>query len=282
MIKNNKSKIILISIIVVIVYSIFFNSNSSNVFNIGIVDIEGTILESEKIVKTLDEFDKREDIKAIIVRLNTPGGSVAPSQEIYQKVKKIALDNHKPIIASIGSVAASGGYYIAIGADQIVANPGSITGSIGVIISYPVAKDLIEKIGLKFKTIKSGSLKDAGSPYRYPNEEDNIYFKSIVDDLHNQFVDEVSRQRNISYDNIKKYADGRIFTGKEAYKSNLIDTLGTFEDALNISMNLANISGETNLIYPDVDGNKLLKMFFDESKIWINSIEKIPMYLLNN
>ena len=202
MIKNNKSKIILISIILVIVYSIFFNSNSSNVFNIGIVDIEGTILESEKIVKTLDEFDKREDIKAIIVRLNTPGGSVAPSQEIYQKVKKIALDNHKPIIASIGSVAASGGYYIAIGADQIVANPGSITGSIGVIISYPVAKDLIEKIGLKFKTIKSGSLKDAGSPYRYPNEEDNIYFKSIVDDLHNQFVEEVSRQRNITYDNI--------------------------------------------------------------------------------
>ena len=277
--KKHKSKVILVSLALIILISFFNNDTSTGKHNIGIVEIEGTILESDKIIENLNIFNDRDDIKAIIVRLNTPGGSVAPSQEIYEKVKKIAYQNKKPIIASVSSVAASGGYYIAIGAHKIIANPGSITGSIGVIMSYPIAKDLIEKIGMEFQTIKSGQLKDSGSPYRYANKQDSIYFKSIVNDLHNQFVEQVSIQRKISRKDIDKYCDGRIFTGKKAYEINLVDTLGTFEDALNISKNLANISGETNLIYPKVDRGNLLKILLEETKSWVDFFNEIPMYI---
>ena len=282
LIKSNK--IIIISILSFAIIFFYFseNSNSEVLNNIGVIEIEGTILSSRLIVEQLDNFNERDDIKAIIVRLNTPGGSVAPSQEIYEKVKKIANYSEKPIVASIASVSASGGYYIAIGADRIIANPGSITGSIGVIMNFPIAKDLIEKIGFEFKTIKSGELKDAGSPYKYPTEKDEKYFKSIVDNLHNQFLREVSNQRNIPIVKLNQYADGRIFTGEQAYNINLIDTLGTFEDALNISKNLANISGKTNLIYPKMNKSKLLKLFFEESRSFLNIKEKLPMYLFNN
>lgn len=280
--KLNKKKIILFLSFVVIFFFLSKNSNSEVLNNIGVVEIEGTILSSKEIIQELDNFYNRDDIKAIIIRLNTPGGSVAPSQEIYEKVKKIASSNTKPIVASIGSISASGGYYIAIGADKIIANPGSITGSIGVIMNFPIAKDLIEKIGLEFKTIKSGDLKDAGSPYKYPTDKDEKYFESIVNNLHNQFLREVSIQRSIPIVKLNEYADGRIFTGEQAYSINLIDTLGTFEDALNISKNLANISGETNLIYPKINKSKFLKMFFEESRSFLNIKQKLPMYLFSN
>ena len=280
--KLRKNKIIIITSIAFIFFLFSRISNSEVLNNIGVVEIEGTILSSKAIVQELDNFYNRDDIKAIIIRLNTPGGSVAPSQEIYEKVKKIASSNTKPIVASIGSISASGGYYIAIGADKIIANPGSITGSIGVIMNFPIAKDLIEKIGLEFKTIKSGDLKDAGSPYKYPTDKDEKYFESIVNNLHNQFLREVSIQRSIPIVKLNEYADGRIFTGEQAYSINLIDTLGTFEDALNISKNLANISGETNLIYPKINKSKFLKMFFEESRSFLNIKQKLPMYLFSN
>ncbi len=281
MIKSKKKYIILFSIIILIVLSISFDSET-NVNNIGVIEISGTIMDSKDIIEALDKFNNRADIKSIILRLNTPGGAVSPSQEIYKKVKSISLQNKKPIIASIGSVAASGGYYIAIGADRIIANPGSITGSIGVIINFPIAKDLVDKVGLRFNTIKSGKMKDAGSLYRYPSEDENIFFQQIVDDLHNQFVQEVSLQRNIKIDKLLSITDGRIFTGKQAYELGLIDSIGTFEDALNISKNLANISGSTNLVYPKDKKGRLIKMLFDESKIWLNTMDNIPMYLYDN
>jgi protease-4 len=282
MIKSKKNKIIIILSITFIFFILSRNLTSEVVNNIGVVEIEGTILSSKEIIQELDNFYNRDDIKAIIIRLNSPGGSVAPSQEIYEKVKKIASTDTKPIVASIGSMSASGGYYIAIGADKIIANPGSITGSIGVIMNFPIAKDLIEKIGLEFKTIKSGDLKDAGSPYKYPTDKDEKYFESIVSNLHNQFLREVSIQRSIPIVRLNEYADGRIFTGEQAYSINLIDTLGTFEDALNISKNLANISGETNLIYPKINKSKFLKMFFEESRSFLNIKQKLPMYLFSN
>ena len=277
---NSKIFYIVLSCIIIIMF--FTSDTKSNKKNIGVVKIEGTIMESEKIIQHLNEFNDREDIKAIIIRLNTPGGSVAPSQEIFQKVKLISESNKKPIIASISSVAASGGYYIAIGADKIVANPGSITGSIGVIITYPIAKELIDKIGLKFEIHKSGKLKDSGSPYRIANEDDRIYFKEVVDDMHRQFTKEVSIQRGIDLKTINKYSDGRIFTGEKAYNIGLIDTLGSFEDALNISKNLANIQGDINLIYPDKDKGHLFKMLFEQKILWSNFIEKLPMFIINN
>lgn len=280
--KRYKNRIIISIIFLLICLSFLKDSEQVNTNNIGIVEIEGTIMSSRSIIEDLDNFAKRDDIKAIILRLNTPGGSVAPSQEIYEKVKSIADFSDKPIIASIASVSASGGYYIAIGADKIIANPGSITGSIGVIMNFPIAKDLIDKVGLEFKTVKSGELKDAGSPYKYPTEKEQKYFNSIVSNLHSQFLKQVSLQRNITITDLNQYADGRIFTGEQAYNLNLIDTLGTFEDALNISKILANIPGETNLIYPEINKSKLLKFFLNESRSFFNIKEKLPMYLYSN
>ena len=250
-----------------------------SVDNIGVIEIKGTIMDSKDIIKAIDEFNNRTDIKSIILRLDTPGGAVSPSQEIYEKVKSISVQNKKPIVASISSVAASGGYYIAIGADEIIANPGSITGSIGVIINFPIAKELVDKVGLKFNTVKSGKMKDAGSPYRNPTDDENVFFQEIVNDLHSQFVKEVSIQRNIDIDKLSSITDGRIFTGKQAYELGLIDSIGTFEDALNISKNLANISGETNLIYPKVDRGNLLKILLEETKSWVDFFNEIPMYI---
>ena len=281
MIKNKKYFILLSILILIIILSVPFNSNSSYVTKVGIIEINGTIMDSKKIVDDLNDFNNDDDIKAIIIRLDTPGGAVAPSQEIYNKVKNIAVENKKPIIASMGSVAASGGYYIAIGADKIIANPGTITGSIGVIINFPIAKDIVEKVGFKFNTIKSGKMKDAGSPYREPTDEENIFFQDIVDDLYLQFVTEVSNQRNISMDNLKNISDGRIFTGNKAYELGLIDSIGTFEDALNISKNLANISTEIDIVYPKDEKGKFIKMIFDESRLRLNAMGNVPMYLLN-
>ena len=280
MIKNKKYFILLSILILIIILSVPFNSNSSYLTKVGIIEINGTIMDSKKIVDDLNDFNNDDYIKAIIIRLDTPGGAVAPSQEIYNKVKNIAVENKKPIIASMGSVAASGGYYIAIGADKIIANPGTITGSIGVIINFPIAKDIVEKVGFKFNTIKSGKMKDAGSPYREPTDEENIFFQDIVDDLYLQFVTEVSNQRNISMDNLRNISDGRIFTGNKAYELGLIDSIGTFEDALNISKNLANISGEIDLVYPKDEKGKFIKMIFDESRLKLNAMGNIPMYLL--
>ena len=279
--KNKKYLVLLIVVIILSITSLFFD-NVTDVNNIGIVEIEGTIVDSKKFVEVLDDFSKRQDIKAIVLRLDTPGGAVAPSQEIYAKVKKISLDNNKPIIASIGSVAASGGYYIAIGADQIVANSGSITGSIGVIINFPIAADLVEKVGFKFNTVTSGKMKDAGSPYREPTDDENIFFQEIVDDLYNQFITEVSKNRKIDILDLSNIADGRIFTGQKAFNLGLVDTIGTFEDALNISKNLANISGDIKLIYPKEEKGRFLRMLLEESKAWMNSMYNVPMYLYYN
>ena len=280
MIKNKKYFILLSIIVLIIILSIPFDSKNTYKSKIAILEINGTIMDSKKIVDDLNDFNSNDDIKAIIVRLDTPGGAVAPSQEIYNKVKNISIENKKPIIASMGSVAASGGYYIAIGADKIIANPGTITGSIGVIINFPIAKDVVEKVGFKFNTIKSGKMKDAGSPYRDPTDEENIFFQDIVDDLYVQFVTEVSNQRKISINNLKNITDGRIFTGNKAYELGLIDTIGTFEDALNISKNLANISGDIDLVYPKDEKGKFIKMIFDESRLRLNAMGNIPMYLL--
>ena len=163
---------------------------SKNIKNnsIAVINIEGVILESKKIIKALDKFSKDDNIKAIVLRINSPGGSVAPSQEIFHKVNNIKSSKVKPIITSVGNVAASGGYYIAIGSDVIVANSGSIVGSIGVIMSYPIAEKFLDNIGINFNTYKSGEFKDSGSPYRQNTESDDEYFNEVVSDLHTQFT----------------------------------------------------------------------------------------------
>ena len=283
---KNKIFIIISIVIILSIIGSFLNKiiKNKNIVNIGIVDIEGTILESREIVETLNDFNENNDINGIIVRINSPGGAVAPSQEIFEAVNKISLEDKKPIVASISSTGASGGYYIAIGADKIMANSGSIVGSIGVIISFPIAKSLLDKVGLKFETFASGEYKDSGSPYRDINLNDQDYFKEIVNDMHNQFITEVSKQRNISIKKIEALSNGKIYTGKMAYENNLIDTLGTFEDALILTKNMSNIKGKINLIYPDKDEPFLYDLIGMNTSDLFNYVKnkfyKMPLYIM--
>jgi protease-4 len=198
---------------------------------VGVVRIEEIIMESADFVKEINDF--RDDINtaAILLRIDSPGGSVAPSQEIYYAVKKCA--EKKPIIVSMGSVAASGGYYIASGANKIFANGGTLTGSIGVIMQFPKYAELLNKIGISIETIKAGKMKDAGSPVRELTAEERKYFDDLLKDTHEQFIKDVAAGRKMEYDYIKTLAEGRIYTGNQALELGLVDNLGTFDDAKN-------------------------------------------------
>jgi protease-4 len=234
---------------------------------IGIITINEAIMASEKIVEDLNDFAERDDIDAILIRLNTPGGGVAASQEIYEKVKEISEANIKPIIASMGSVAASGGYYIAAGADTIIANKGTATGSIGVIMSYPIAADLLDKIGLTFQTVKSGALKDAGNFARKPSKTDLTYFQNLVDNLHTQFVRTVAYERGMSYDESAKLATGQVYSGEQALSLGLVDIIGTYDNAIHLATRLAGFDEKAKLIYPKVEDEGLFDILLNGKQI---------------
>ena len=214
---------------------------------VAVVDLNFTIISSEPIVKQFKDFGEDESVKAIILRVNTPGGGVAASQEMYEAIKKVR-DSGKPVIVSISSLGASGGYYAACGGSIIVADPGSLVGSIGVIISLTNFKDLAEKLGVSQTVFKSGELKDAGNPLRELNEKDREYFQSIVDDSYDQFLEVVSRERKMDKEKLKEYATGRVFTGRQAKEIGLIDSLGTFDDAIMMAARMAGIEGEPAIV----------------------------------
>ena len=214
---------------------------------IAIVEVNDVIIFSEPTVEQIKKFREDKSIKAIILRINSPGGGVAASQEIYEEVKK-TRESGKIIVVSMGSIAASGGYYIACGSSLIIANPGTLTGSIGVIARFLSIKDLADKLGIKETTVKSGELKDAGSPFRDVNDKDKQYFQDIIDNTFAQFLDVVSKERKIEKDSLMKYANGRVFTGLQAKEYGLIDSLGTFEDAVRITSRMAGIEGEPKLV----------------------------------
>lgn len=210
---------------------------------IAIVNLAGTILSSRETVSTLKTLAENATVKAILLRVDSPGGGVAASQEIYEEVKSIR-ESGKPVVVSMGSIAASGGYYISCGATRIVANPGTITGSIGVIATFPNFSKLMEKVGLQMNVVKSGEYKDSGSPFRPATKEDEQVFQGVVDDSYSQFLDVVSSERKLSLEKLKKFADGRVFTGVQALRLGLIDTLGSFEDAIKIAAKLGGIKGK--------------------------------------
>lgn len=214
---------------------------------IAIVEINDVIMSSEKTVEQIKKFREDKSIKAIILRINSPGGGVAASQEIYEEVKR-TRDSGKIVVVSMGSIAASGGYYIAVGSSLIIANPGTITGSIGVIAQFISIKDLAEKLGISQTTIKSGSLKDAGSPFKQMNDSDKAYFQDVVDNSFMQFFDVVAMERKMDKETLLKYANGRVFTGLQAKEYGLIDSLGTFEDAIRITSKMAGIEGEPRIV----------------------------------
>ncbi|HEY9166749.1 MAG TPA: signal peptide peptidase SppA [Candidatus Kryptonia bacterium] len=210
---------------------------------IAVANITGTILSSREIVSSLMSLSENRSVKAILLRVDSPGGGVAASQEIFEEVKYIS-DSVKPVVVSMGALAASGGYYVSCPATRIVANPGTVTGSIGVIAMFPNYGKLMEKLGLDMNVIKSGEFKDSGSPFRKMTDQDKQYFQGVVNDTYSQFIAVVSRERKIDINQLKKIADGRVFTGSQALKLGLVDTLGSFEDAIKIAANLGGIKGK--------------------------------------
>ena len=207
---------------------------------VGVVEINGPIINPMPVVERLERYIQDDNILAVVLRLNTPGGGVSATQEICETVKK-TRQSGKSVIASMGAVAASGGYYIAAVCDTIVATPGTITGSIGVIAEFAEFSDLLEKIGIGINVRKSGKYKDIGSISREMTKEEEALIDGVIMDIYEQFVQEVSEGRNLDSDFVREYADGRIFTGKQALEIGFVDMLGTYQDAIDLAGNIAGL-----------------------------------------
>lgn len=219
---------------------------------VAVIAIEGEIFEARETLDTLKRYADNNTVKAIVIRINSPGGAIAPSQEIYAAIRRARQDSGKPIVASFDSVAASGGYYIAAACDEIVANPGSITGSIGVILQWFNTKELVQWAKMKPETITSGAMKDAGSPFRELTDAERQYFQNIVTQLHSQFIRDVAdgRAKKMKKEEVARIADGRIFTGEQALELKLVDELGSIDDAVRTAGRLAGIKGEPARLWP--------------------------------
>ena len=251
-----------LGITMVIVLRLFSPSSSLSFGDkIGVIPIDGAISQSIDITTELVSMKKDTGIKAIILRINSPGGSVGPTQEIYREIRKTIQT--KKIVASMGSVAASGGYYIAAGADKIVANPGTITGSIGVIMHFVRLEELLNKIGIGLEVLKSGEFKDIGSPNRELTEREKELLNALIADIQRQFEEGVAEGRNLPLEKVRQIADGRIFSGAQAKELGLVDVLGNFQDAVEIAKNLAGIKGDVTLVYPEKDKLELWDLVFE-------------------
>ncbi len=215
---------------------------------VGLIEVKGMILDSKETVRQLKYFMKQDGVKAVVLRVDSPGGIVAPSQEIFEEVKKFA--SKKKIIVSMGSLAASGGYYISAPATMIYANPGTITASIGVILKLSNIEALMDKIGIKSYTLKTGKYKDSGSPLRTFSPEDRAMLQSVIDNTHEQFIKAVAEGRKLPVDEVRKIADGRILSGEQAKEHKLVDRLGTLQDAIAEAAAQSGIRDEPEIILP--------------------------------
>jgi protease-4 len=214
--------------------------------SVGVVRLEGMVWDARPVLERLERLAKDSKVKAIVLRIDTPGGGVGPTQEIFEAVKR--WKKKKKIVASLGSMATSGGYYIACAADKIFANPGTITGSIGVVIYFANMEKLMKKLGVEGQVIKSGAFKDIGSPHRGLTQREMEMVQEVVDDVHMQFMEAVSRNREIPIEELKKIADGRIFTGRQARELGLVDELGSLSDAINEAARMVGIRGEPTVV----------------------------------
>lgn len=217
---------------------------------IALIRVEGVILDSQTTIGELKRFSENPSVKAIVIRIDSPGGGVVPSQEIYNAVKRVRSKHNKAVIASMGSVAASGGYYIAAATDRIVANPGTLTGSIGVIMETANVEGLLQKIGVEGVVIKSGKYKDVGSPLRKMSTEERGLLQGVMDDVHKQFIEAVAEGRSLELRAAQALADGRIFTGRQAKEAKLVDELGDLEEAIQLAAEVVGIEGEPKVIEP--------------------------------
>lgn len=214
---------------------------------VGVLEVKGVIDSADKPLKQLRRFSRDDRIKAIVVRVDSPGGSVAPSQEIYEELRKVG--EKKKTVCSMGNIAASGGYYISAGCQRIVANPGTLTGSIGVISQIPYLGDIARELKFQMVTIKSGQLKDVGNPFREMSPDERAYFQSMMDAVHEQFIAAVAQGRNLKMEDVRPWADGRVLTGAQAKELKLVDEVGNFNDAVQLAAELGGIEGEPRLQY---------------------------------
>ncbi len=252
--------------------------------NLAVVEINGIIDKSRNTIKTLRKLEKNKKVKAIVLSVNSPGGAVAPSQEIHDVVKDIS--KKKVVVASFGTVAASGAYYLSAPSRKIFASPGSLTGSIGVILEIMIIKDLLKKLSIDTKTIKSGRLKSAASPLKKMTPEEEKFLQKLSDNIHEQFKDAVSTDRKIPKETIDKIADGRVFTGEQALKLKLIDAIGGLDKACKEAAKMAGILGEPDIFYPPKPKKNFLEYLVESSAETVirkldNRLHSLtPLYIL--
>jgi protease IV len=249
-----------------------FSRRDTRIFGekVGVIEIVGAITDSKTIVDQIKTFREEDAVKAIVLRIDSPGGGVGASQEIYREIQRTVSE--KTVIASMGSVAASGGYYVAAACDGIVANPGTITGSIGVIMGYTNFEELLSKIGLTPVVIKSGEYKDLGSPVRAMTSEEQSLLQELTLKIHRQFVDAIADGRGMPIEQVEAIADGRIFTGQEAETLGLVDRLGNVQDAIQWAGELGGIKEKIETVYPEKERMPLVRYIMDSAlKLWTES-----------
>ncbi len=249
---------------------------------VGVVEVVGAITDAKATLNHLKKFRESEAIKAIVVRINSPGGAVGPSQEILEEVTKTR--EKKKVVASLGTVAASGGYYIASGADVIMANPGTLTGSIGVIMNFTNFEQLLHKLGLELFNLKAGKFKDVGSPTRPMTPAEKEYIQKLLDNVHEQFIVDVARGRHMLAHKVREVADGRVFTGELAKTLGLVDKLGNLPDAIDLAGRLGGIKGKVEAVYPPKEKISLFSLLLGDEpeeilQRWQATASPAPAYL---
>lgn len=242
---------------------------------IGVVDLDGVILDPNEIVGQLQRFDDDDSIKAIIIHVNSPGGGVAASEEIYQEVKRIRDEKKKRIVSSIQTVGASGAYYVSSGTNKIYADNGSVVGSIGVIAEWVNYGDLMRWAKLKPELLKVGEFKDTGDPTRELTPAERAYMQGLIDNMYGQFVQAVADGRHAKVADIKAIADGRVWTGQQAMDLHLIDQIADFRSAVQDTAKSVGISGEPVLVHPEKDRQSLLDLIFGDVSPWLPTKEKL-------
>lgn len=217
---------------------------------IAVIEIDGIVSDDVRYLEQIRNFRHDSSVKGFLVVINSPGGVVGPSQSIYRELRRLRDEDGVPIVASIGAVGASGGYYIALAADSIYALPGSLTGSIGVVMEFPQARELMDRVGVDVEVIKSAEFKDAGSPYRPLGAEDREVLQGLIHDVYAQFVDAVAEERHLTVEETRRLADGRVFSGRQALEAGLVDQIGNLNDALAAVGRMAGLGDEPRTVWP--------------------------------
>lgn len=247
-----------------------------------LLKIHGVILNSDKVLKQLNKYGNDSKIKAVVIRIDSPGGVVGSSQEYFNGIKKFRAETKKPVIVSCGNLAASGAYYTAVAADEIYTNAGTLMGSIGVIMEFANMQGLFDWAKVKFFTIKTGPFKDSGSNHRPMRDDEKAYFQATIDEVHRQFKAAVSEGRKLTLDKVEPFADGRVFTGESAVKNGFADKIGGLEDAIKSAATKSGITGKPEVFEPPRWREHFLQMFMQEDDEdvsykgdWAKSVQKV-------